>query len=232
MKTLLTLCLLLLVVGCGRQTANDLYPTLGKLIDMSEEGERDFQRRKYNGPGEFPDGKENYWDIGGVGCSYYCAGYRVAPKATSELLSNGKESYIAWHLHDDSYRTAWIEGVDGYGEGETVTYVFPPDQPAITDVIVLNGYLKSDACWHEYSRVKTLNMYVSDTLYAVLHLEDSKYEQVFKVGPIGHTDRSDKEELAKKPEVRVRFELADHYPGDKYDATALTEIYFDGVHAH
>ncbi len=232
MKKVLLFSLSLLAMACGNRPVNDLYPTLGKQIDMNEEGERDFKRRQLEGVEEFPDSKENYWDILGVGCSFYCGAYRVEPVVTSELPAHDGETFIGCNLHDNSCKTAWVEGVDGYGVGESATYTFPSQQPRITDVIVLNGFLKSDKDWHDYSRAKTLNMYVADTLYAVLHLEDSKQEQIFKVDPIGHADRKDEEALMKKPEIVIRFEIADTYPGDKYDATAITEIYFDGIDVH
>lgn len=75
-------------------------------------------------------------------------------------------------------------------------------------------------------------MYVNGKPYAMLNLEDSKKEQIFSVEAIGHSDRKDFEALKKKAKISIRFEIAVVYPGEKYDDTAITEIYFDGIDHH
>ncbi len=231
MKKISVLCMLLVSLGCWGQNAKELFPTLGKSIELSKQGEKAFIERQLDGE-EFPDSKSNYWEVIGIRCSFYCASSLGEQVATSELKPQHGLSYFGRNIHDLNLQTAWVEGVPGYGVGEAVTYTLPPENPRITKVIVLNGYLKSDKAWRENSRVKTLNMYVGDSLYAVLQLKDSKQEQIFEVGRIGHDERADKEALKKMSPVIIRFEIADYYPGEKYDDTAITEIYFDGIDHH
>jgi hypothetical protein len=38
--------------------------------------------------------------------------------------------------------------------------------------------------------------------------------------------------MKKMPVWTMRFEIMDVYKGDKYDDTAITEIYFDGIDVH
>ncbi len=224
-------CLLLLATGCEYFGVKDLRPILGKHINMNPADEREFNRLKLTGI-EFPEGKEDYWDILGIGCNFYCGTERAKPTATSALAPKNGETFGAENLHDDSYRTAWAENAEGYGMGESITYTFAPGHPRITQIIVLNGYLKSDKDWQDYSRAKTLKMYINDKPYAVLHLKDSKQEQIFDVDTIGCANRTDKAAMAEQPPTVLRFELGEHYPGRVHAATALTEIYFNGVDVH
>lgn len=56
------------------------------------------------------------------------------------------------------------------------------------------------------------------------YTEDSRTDQVFEVGTLGHNkDGSD---------LVLKFEIMKVYKGSKYDHTAITEIYFDGIDVH
>lgn len=225
MRTLILLFVFAGSMHCYGQSLKELQPQLGKSIDLSPQGEKDYVSRQ-NGD------SKGYWDIIGDKCSFYCASGLGVQKATSELKPEHGIAYRASNAHDLSYKTAWIEGVPGYGIGESITYTFPPENPRITKVIIVNGYVKSDKAWKENSRVKKLKMYVNGKPYALLNLEDSKKEQIFNVETIGYSDRKDLATLKKKPEMIIKFEIADVYPGEKYDDTAITEIYFDGIDHH
>ncbi len=86
-------------------------------------------------------------DILGADCGFYCACERGKIAASSELKPHHGIPYAAEDAHDLSYKTAWVEGVQGDGIGENLIYRFPPTNPHITKVIVINGYSKSDeAC--------------------------------------------------------------------------------------
>lgn len=166
---------------------------------------------------------EGPWDIVGGGCSWYCGEHVDTVISSSALANQGSFSYGVENIFDLSYKTAWVEGVEGYGIGEKITYVFPEDHPRVTKIIVVNGYVYSEKAWFENSRVKQLNVYVNDALFAVLTLKDTKNDQVFKFEPIGHFKTGD---------WKLTFEIVDVYEGDLYDDTAITEIYFDGIDVH
>ncbi len=165
--------------------------------------------------------KEDIFEAIGGGCSWYCGGGPQKVTASSHLKSQGANSYVPDNAHDFSYKTAWVEGVAGYGVGEYLTYYFAEQSPRITTVIVANGYVKNRTAYRNNSRVKRLNMYIDNKLYAVLNLKDEISEQIFNVGTIGTKSR-----------WQLKFEIAEVYKGDKYDDTVITELYFDGIDVH
>lgn len=249
-KSILVLVALLFHSNGRSQEVKDLNPELGTLVDKSEEGELEFielrQRcedlwgRKCTRTQQEADSLkicetsemldfEDYYDVLPGGCSWYCGGGMDTLTASSELRPQGRLSYSAKHAHDLSSKTAWIEGVPGHGIGESLVYHFPPENPRITTITIINGYARTVKVWRENSRVKRLLMYFNDEPFAMLNLEDSRYEQSFKFEPLGHMDRDN---LETKPWWTMKFEIIDVYEGDKYDDTAITEIYFDGIDVH
>lgn len=172
---------------------------------------------------------ESYWDIIGSGCSWYCGGGPMQVTASSSLKPQGKISYEAKNAHDLSYETAWVEGKNGYGEGEYLSYYFGENSPRITEIIIVNGYVKSKAAWQNNSRVKQLRLYFNEKYIADLHLEDKMASQYFKVPTLGFEPKYGEE---KGKEWHLKFEIIEAYKGEKYDDTALTEIYFDGLDVH
>jgi len=176
--------------------------------------------------------RDNAWDIIGGGCSWYCGGGPSSVTASSQLKATSTTSYSASNAQDLSYQTAWVEGVDGDGIGEFLVYHFAPQCPRITNIIVVNGYVKSKSLWQNNSRVKRLKMYVNEKPYAILELKDIMAEQRFVVEPIGNADRKDIKKLESLPAWTIKFEIMDVYKGLKYQDTAITEIYFDGIDVH
>lgn len=178
------------------------------------------------------EGIESIWDTDEAGCSWYCGGGPRKISASSHLTGQGENTYTPENAHDFSYKDAWVEGVNGYGIGEYLLYEFAPGSPRITDIIVVNGYVKSKKAWQENSRVKKLRVYYKDEPLADLLLEDSRTEQYFKFDPIGYGDRSNIKLLEKKEPWTLKFEILDVYKGSKYDDTVISEIYFDGIDVH
>lgn len=180
----------------------------------------------------FDETIEDYWDIIGGGCSWYCGGGPKEVTASSTLATVDEITYEANNAHDLSYKSAWVEGVEGYGIGEYLTYTFSPEAPRVTSIIIVNGYVKSQAAWENNSRVKKLKVYLNDKPYAIFHLEDIRGEQHFSVPAIGNEDRGNWEELQKMPNWTLKFEILEVYKGLKYDDVAISEIYFDGIDVH
>lgn len=253
MKYHLTLFVIFFYILSGN--TQEMQPTLGKIIDKNEQGEADFLAKRaefdrlldkipadgstdnftarekeiFNSMTEVDPG---YWEVIGGGCSWYCGGGPRKVTASSALKSSGDITYAAENAHDLSYKTAWVEGVEGQGVGESLTYHFAPESPRITKIIVVNGYVKSAAAWKNNSRVKKLKLFLNEKEIAVLHLADSKAEQSFTFSPLGNGDRADFEKLKQQPAWTLRFEILEVYPGEKYEDTVITEIYFDGTDVH
>ena len=155
-------------------------------------------------------------------CSWYCGGQIDSVTASSAL----GERYAAEKAHDFSIVTAWVEGVEGNGEGEYLCYSFPGTCPRITTVLIHNGYVKNCDVWRDNGRVKKLLMYYNDEPYAILNLQDTMGLQSFDVGVLGYEDKD------SAPAWSIKFEILEVYPGKKYEDTAITEIYFDGIDVH
>lgn len=155
-------------------------------------------------------------------CSWYCGGQIDSVTASSALA----DRYTAEKVHDFSIVTAWVEGVEGNGEGEYLRYSFPGTCPRITTVLIHNGYVKNWEVWRDNARVKRLLMYYNDEPYAILNLQDTMGLQSFDVGVLGYEDKD------SAPAWSIKFEILEVYPGKKYEDTAITEIYFDGIDVH
>ena len=158
----------------------------------------------------------------GCGCSWYCGGQIDSVTASSALA----DRYAAEKTHDFSIVTAWVEGVEGNGVGEYIKYAFPGTCPRITTVLIHNGYVKNWDVWRDNGRVKKLLMYYSDEPYAILNLQDTMGLQSFDVGVLGYEDKD------SAPAWSIKFEILEVYPGKKYEDSAITEIYFDGIDVH
>ncbi len=235
-------------VASGQELKN-MKPSYIQLLDFSDEAKAGWARRdalleqlvsgdkEWNNLSKeeqqllekYEEVYENIWDIVGGGDSWYNVGGPKQVTASSHLKSQGSNTYDPQNVHDLSYKNAWVEGVPGYGIGEYLTYTFPAASPRITDIIVVNGYVKSESAYRNNSRVKKLKVYLNDKPYAILNLEDKIASQGFKVEPIGYGNRENLDMLDTKVDWTLKFEILEVYKGAKYADVAITEIYFDGL---
>ena len=239
----------------GFSQIKEMNPTSTSLLDLSIEGEKSFNDNleackknwdkmsngiKYENLNQtekdalskVDETMEDYWDIIGGGCSWYCGGGPKTVTASSYLKSQGAINYKPENAHDLNYKNVWAEGVPGYGIGEYLLYTFSGVSPRITEIIVVNGHVKSQTAWENNSRVKKLKVYIDDKPYAILNLQDILGTQSFKVEPIGKSDRKNFDVLKTKPDWTLKFEIVDVYKGLKYDDVVISEIYFDGLDVH
>ncbi len=246
---------LILMTHIGFSQINEIDPTSIIKLDLSVQGEKEFNDNvqacqkiweklstgeKYDDLSQaekdllsiVQESMEDYWDIIGVGCSWYCGGGPKEISASSYLKSEGANNYEPQNAHDLSYKYAWAEGVDGYGVGEYLKYTFDGTSPRINEIIIVNGYVKSKTAWENNSRVKKLKVYIDDEPYVILNLKDTLSSQSFEVEPIGHNERADWEALKEKPDWTIKFEILEVYKGLKYDDVVISEIYFDGLDVH
>ncbi|WP_106794725.1 hypothetical protein [Aquimarina sp. Aq78] len=257
MKNTLTCIILLITLFSYSQEIKVLTPTSIELLDLNTTDEKEFNRnrkaceaiweRMSKGLKKEDLTQEekaeldkivdetmtNYWDIEGQGCSWYCGGGSFKETASSYLADQGSINYRAENAMDLNYKNVWVEGVPGYGVGEYLEYSFYQGRPRITEIIVVNGHVKSETAWRNNSRVKKLKMYIKNKPYAILNLTDQRAAQHFKVAPIGKLDKNIDYVTSKSlPPWTMKFEIMEVYPGDKYEDTVLSEIYFDGIDVH
>ena len=160
-----------------------------------------------------------------AGCSLGCAlGWEIV--ASSSLPAQGGNRYDVSQLDDASARTAWVEGADGSGVGEALTFrlVGDPDHDvgavAFSGFRVVNGYAKSEDVWRKNGRVRAVVVLVNGRSVGRAELADTMSLQWVA--------------LADAPQVVagdvVTLVLASVYPGERYDDTALSEVVLDGAH--
>ncbi len=230
----------------------EIQPTSIQELELSFAGEQQFKKKemalekiwtKIRGGMKYADlnaeeqelldnqveTEESYWDIIGGGCSWYCAGGPKEVSASSSLAPQGENDYSAENAHDLNYEYAWAEGVDGYGVGEHLVYTFEGSCPRITEIKVVNGYVKSESAYKNNSRVKKLKVYYNDQATAILNLKDIRGTQIFQFEPIGFQDRKN---LEQAEDWTLKFEITEVYKGLKFQDTVISEIYFDGIDHH
>ena len=180
-----------------------------------------------------------------MGCSIWCAASdKCSTKASSTLKNTENISYSADNLFSADRSTAWCEGVQGDGIGEYIDVFYTlghyadlngedthnelsPDEPYtyeiskdpfdFTSLCIVNGYAKSEALWQKNARVKTLKLYVNDSLTGYIELEDTIMPQYFVLYDIpGQCG----------VETAFRFEIAAVYKGDEHADTCLSGIVF------
>lgn len=232
----LTIFILFFVVGgIYAQTIKNYYPEKVELVDLSLKKQKAIERRddlqlkeKRNASEEKElqhllekyDEYERFWSILPIGCSWYCGGGNYDIKSSSYL---GRR-YHTDYANDFSYQTAWVEGKPDEGIGEYLEYYFKNESPRITHIIISNGYMKTAETWQNNNRVKKLKLYVNHRPFGILNLKDSRSDQYFNIGVLGRNkDGSD---------LILRFEIMEVYRGNKYNDTAITQIYFDGIDVH
>jgi hypothetical protein len=197
-----------------------------KLWEQFHNGEKDLENLTSEEDEliQYVDEFRGLWDVISGVCNWYCGGGPNMITASSFLPASAKFIYMARNAHDLDFRTAWVEGVKGYGIGEFLEYHFPPLSPRVNKIQIYNGYVKSVTAWKNNSRVKKLKLYVNNKPYAILELQDTWAEQIFSIEPM----RSD----SAGQDLILKFEILEVYKGDKWDDVAITEIYFDGLDVH
>jgi len=145
----------------------------------------------------------DFWSTVIMACSWYCGGGPINVEASSFLPPKNGNTYFPFNAHDFDLRTAWVEGVEGYGIGEYIEFYFEPLSPRVTTIEIYNGYFISENAWEDYSRVKKFKLYVNNKPYAILKLQDSRAVQRFQVEPLQSRD--------KNKDLVLKFEIMEVY---------------------
>ena len=219
-----------------------LDPKLGGTVDLSKKRIRQWKKaeaimNKAQDPAKLSTASQKIIDESGYdemssgpwstideGCSWYCGGGPEKFSASSQLASQGKNSYDPKFSHDFDLRTAWVEGDKGNGEGESLLFHFPGNSKKADDILIYNGYQKSPKHFKDNGRVKKFKLFINEKPVAILNLKDSRASQKFSVDKLYS--------MGEGQALIMRLEIAEVYPGKKWKDTAISEINFDGSHSH
>lgn len=165
----------------------------------------------------------NPWSIPFEGCSWYCGGKIDSIISSTKCEHFNNNNIKSYSIHDFNYGTAWINSNED--NSKYIEYIFNKNSAKFTEIVIVNGNVKNDSLWNEYSRVKKIKMYINGKEFKTLKLEDTKEEQVYKFQPIGATTGTKSKKM--KTQWSVRFEIIELYSGKKPNV-AISEIYFEG----
>jgi len=148
--------------------------------------------------------------------------YYLVAAATSYLDPIGTNAYHPNNVTLTDRQNTWAEGAEGVGIGESIElrqmYMGPgADRLSITRFCIVNGYAKNKDIWEKNARVKELKVYYSEAYMGTITLEDCMEPQYIDVSGVNMT-------VSNGREAVFRFEIADVYPGTKYEDTCLTGI--------
>lgn len=134
--------------------------------------------------------------------------------ASSTLPTDGTYSYAVTQMGDDNPQTAWVEGADGDGVGESLTFIFSGHPEA--GLSIYNGLQSNDALFKANGRVEAFEMWVEGRHVANLMLNDSPGLQVIDMTGLVENGQE------------VRLVISKVYSGSKYSDTCISEMWVTG----
>ena len=148
-------------------------------------------------------------------------GFDGMPTASSTLKAQGKYTYDAGNLTDDSPLTAWVEGKEDYGIGEGVEMI----KNYVGGIAIYNGLQASQLSFTNNSRAKTIMMFINDKKVCKLELEDKMGAQKFESKEfISIQDQFIVEDGVDPKKIKIKFVILDVYKGLKFKDTCISEI--------
>ena len=137
--------------------------------------------------------------------------------AASSTLSNG--DYDVLNLMDGDPDTAWVEGVEGVGIGENITFYLLNDT-TVYGLSILPGYLKNEKVYYNNGVPERLKI-KADTGYEEI-IDISDYFPDFN-NPENSMINIDFSEPIDATEINV--EILSATAGEKYEDTCISEMY-------
>jgi len=166
--------------------------------------------------------REFWHNGGGCGVPLICASLdeekepvaiRLAIAATSELPALHGLSYHAENLIDGNFETAWVEGAEGHGYGESVIMTVLENFD-LSGFSFLNGYAGNADTWNRNGRIAKLVVSLNGSPMFVAELLDDDRPQSLDMIEGCSLRKGDILELA----------ILEVYPGSAYSDTALSEL--------
>lgn len=134
----------------------------------------------------------------------------VEDVTASSYLPEKNIKHVPDLIMDGDTTTAWVEGVDGNGEGESITFTFG-DLYAVSDIKIWNGYQKSEDLYYKNARPAELELEFSDGSTERISLQDT-------------SSGFQKFALERHVTSYVKVKIISTYAGSKYEDTVISEI--------
>ena len=142
--------------------------------------------------------------------------------ATSELFENNKH-YGVENLSDGNYYTAWSEGVEGNGIGQTIKYNIDSrwrDNKSDFFIDYIGGYAKSKKLYLANARVKQFRLYINAVPVAYIEIEDQ-----WGIHSITISDLESFKIIQGTTYIQtISLQITQVYPGLKYQDLLITEM--------
>ncbi len=137
----------------------------------------------------------------------------VSGVSASSELAEANVVHSASRTMDGDKNTAWVEGADGQGYGQSIRFDFN-NVYLVSGIRIRAGYHKNDDIYYKNSRPKEICMEYSDGASEILYLNDAGLtEQVLTFSRPVETSM-------------VNLIIESVYPGVKYEDTCISEITF------
>ena len=149
----------------------------------------------------------------------------ASASATSFLQNNWnryQENYHPSYVLDENPATAWVEGVDGYGEGQSLTIPLSPLSSArALRLRIWNGYQKSKALFAKNAAPRRIRVAVLDPTGGEVTGREVELQQAWGPQTVV-VDVPPKRGLSA-----VRIAVVSVYPGTKYKDTCVSDVLVD-----
>lgn len=141
-----------------------------------------------------------------------CKNVSVASiSADSVLVSSSGKSYEAENMLDGDETTSWQEGIDGAGEGQTITVEFDAD-PQVDYIVIYNGNHESEKSYLNNNRICSMIISV-DGQESEVELADSIDPQIIRLN-------------GAQKVSQIQFKILSVYNGNEYNDTCVAELQF------
>lgn len=130
--------------------------------------------------------------------------------SASSYLKEKSVNHIPNRLVDEDTTTAWVEGVDGNGEGEYVLINFDNDY-SVSGIKIWNGYQKNEDLYYKNARPAEVELEFSDGTIEQLKLQDE-------------FDKGQMFRFETRVTSYVKITIISVYDGSKYEDTVISEV--------
>lgn len=149
----------------------------------------------------------------------YSSPHYGASSFLTETLHGEKVSYVPENLSLSALSSSWVEGVDGHGMDESISFV--NCGIGSRRIYIINGFFSPEKPYLFYynSRVKTFLVNCFDDQGNLVNTEKITLEDTGEMQVLEFSGRY----------ASFEFVIKEIYPGSKYQDTAITGIFIDAL---